>query len=389
MKKRNCFIRWFSVICMFVLLLLGLYVTSVYAEKDDGTLILRLGTLETASIQTRQIRVKCNQFISLGIDGCEADCSYQWQYLPSDGKEWQNWAGRTSNSLYEMAYDQMDGWMIRCGVTQKGKTEWTEMTSIEVLPTILDARIYRNETESYSIRESSGLIKNEEGTSLTIRLTCSRDDLSYQWYISNDQENWTALDGEKDEKLSLTLTTNMNDTYLNCIVQDGCGRSDSLWEACKYPINCLHIVVMPGKTDSEETIYVLNPYYENEITIPDNLPGKIDLKGQKCIQVEGESAKEEDGTIVPVKQTFRVVDTDEVYEEYVLGDTVFVLENGKSIRVHVMNYAKIFAQGVMDQYMAEKITTEMTERQKAETCCEFVCNYEYSANHSGYIGMII
>ena len=57
--------------------------------------------------------------------------------------------------------------------------------------------------------------------------------------------------------------------------------------------------------------------------------------------------------------------------------------------VVVKDYATIYADQIMDAYLSSHITDSMTNMEKLQAIAEFPCQYDYSAEHSGVIGMVI
>lgn len=74
------------------------------------------------------------------------------------------------------------------------------------------------------------------------------------------------------------------------------------------------------------------------------------------------------------------------------GTTVIQVEIGqKTYRytITVSDYAEKYADDVMNKYIANNISDEMSNMEKLKKIAEFPCQYDYSAKHSSYVGMII
>ena len=83
---------------------------------------------------------------------------------------------------------------------------------------------------------------------------------------------------------------------------------------------------------------------------------------------------------------------DRVTESYTAGDsTVQVTAGGKTfaVTVHVQSYAQVYVDGVMQDYIAKNLPANPTDYNKAETAAKFAAQYEYSANYSSYLSMVI
>ena len=68
-----------------------------------------------------------------------------------------------------------------------------------------------------------------------------------------------------------------------------------------------------------------------------------------------------------------------------------VTAGGKTFRVtvHVQSYAQVYVDSVMQDYIAKNLPANPTDYNKAETAAKFAAQYEYSANYSSYLSMVI
>ncbi len=83
---------------------------------------------------------------------------------------------------------------------------------------------------------------------------------------------------------------------------------------------------------------------------------------------------------------------DRVTESYTAGDsTVQVIAGGKtfSVTVHVQDYAQVYVDGVMQDYIAKNLPANPTDYDKAETAAKFAAQYAYSSSYSSYLSMVI
>lgn len=85
---------------------------------------------------------------------------------------------------------------------------------------------------------------------------------------------------------------------------------------------------------------------------------------------------------------------DRIYRErnvYKFQDCVISSdETGDRITVHVVDFATVWSEQRMDDYMNANITPTMTQYQKATLCCQFIAqNYGYGTSYSDYPGLLI
>ena len=346
--------------------------------ETNGKMILRLKS--SVDMETRELSVESQSFLSLGVDTKGSGLKYQWQYQPAGG-EWTDWKGRTASSLYELAGEEMDGWLIRCTVTDGTEVMISESVMLTVTPAILSCRYSASGGQKLASTSYNEPIACVEGSTVTVTLECSRDGLAYQWYLADNwyQDTGTKLKGQTDYKLDIKPDKSMDGKYLNCVITNGQGWAQSLLD---HYVLQLRVIPM---SISSQTIYVLSSYDQSYISIPADLPQKIDVRGKTCEWVSGRSAELKDGWIVPISYT--ISGTSEYDYDY--NETVFLVDGTETLKVTLENYAVRYAQETIGTYLAEKITAGMTERQKAELCCEFVCSYDYSPYAQSYTGMIL
>lgn len=81
-----------------------------------------------------------------------------------------------------------------------------------------------------------------------------------------------------------------------------------------------------------------------------------------------------------------------VTQEHTYGSTVIEATLGEKIwryTVEVIDYARLYADQVMDEYLSENITDSMSTMEKLEKIAQFPCQYNYSADYASAVGMII
>lgn len=158
------------------------------------------------------------------------------------------------------------------------------------------------------------------------------------------------------------------------------------------------------------TVYFLNQEFREKISQPAAYPASFQLKvtgaDKAAYRVTaGESATvSSTGLVEPLCTRYywygNVGSTaptpgktpDRVTESYTAGDsTVQVTAGGKTFRVtvHVQSYAQVYVDSVMQDYIAKNLPANPTDYNKAETAAKFAAQYEYSANYSSYLSMVI
>ena len=158
------------------------------------------------------------------------------------------------------------------------------------------------------------------------------------------------------------------------------------------------------------TVYFLNQEFREKISQPAAYPASFQLKVNGADKATyrvtaGESATvSSTGLVEPLCTRYywygNVGSTaptpgktpDRVTESYTAGDsTVQVTAGGKTFRVtvHVQSYAQVYVDSVMKDYIAKNLPANPTDYNKAETAAKFAAQYEYSANYSSYLSMVI
>lgn len=197
----------------------------------------------------------------------------------------------------------------------------------------------------------------------------------------------------------------------------------------KYPalgfffciLSILILISLPLRIEAEEktlitanegeiSLYALDENYASVLTIPSKYPQSFQLEGFGNSQylrfyvAEGDSVEvSENGLITPaatiwywngnIGSTVSSGAEDEVVSvEYNFGDSVVAVWTGEEtlyFTVTVYNYAEIYAEAVLEQYVQQNITDSMTELEKLEVITAFPAKYDYSAYYSGYVSMIV
>lgn len=157
--------------------------------------------------------------------------------------------------------------------------------------------------------------------------------------------------------------------------------------------------------NTEITLYVLEQDYQQYISIPDGYLQSYSLSGHTYGAVNGSSVTILGGKIVPaieIRYYHKIPDSiywvsqtspsgqegEIVKERYIYEDSSIVID-GKTVIFHVCDYAQIYSEQIMNQYLNENTNSSMTDYEKAEICCQFAAGYDYGTESSSYTGMIV
>lgn len=184
---------------------------------------------------------------------------------------------------------------------------------------------------------------------------------------------------------------------------------------------CMFVLLRPLRSEAAEisaatvnadevSLYVLDDAYTSNLTIPSEYPQEFQLKISGVSQTpyffvaEGDSVEvSSDGLITPattvwywnggIGSTVSSGAEDEIVDiEYNYGKSVIGIRTGEEtlyVTVTVYNYAQIYAESVLKQYIQENITDTMTELEKLNVITAFPAQYDYSGYYSGYVSMIV
>lgn len=162
------------------------------------------------------------------------------------------------------------------------------------------------------------------------------------------------------------------------------------------------------------TIYCLSSYEKTLLTMPDEYPSEFQLEvsGAKSVYytVQGNSVKvTKDGLIKPkrhvrIKNSLGYTEVWEdnypdddnlpegVYSVYDTGSsTVIVHADGVKypVKVFVKPYTQQYAENVMQKYIDENITSDMTDYAKMVKIAKFIAGYDYNSRYQSYTNMIL
>lgn len=165
----------------------------------------------------------------------------------------------------------------------------------------------------------------------------------------------------------------------------------------------------PSVNKETVTLYAMDNYYEDYISIPNDYIQSFQLKVLNTTSPvrwrvkSGNSVKvDSNGRLTPSSTTWYWVGNigytvppetyDRVTVDYNFGTSIitanvdnFTLE----VKVELIDYAQYYAEKIMKDYADANITSNITDYEKAVKICQFAANYDYSVYASGYTGMII
>ena len=159
----------------------------------------------------------------------------------------------------------------------------------------------------------------------------------------------------------------------------------------------------------EVTLNVLGSAYSDYLTLPEDALTEFQLKADegdilRCKIKTGNSVDvTTDGLIKPKSRTIywngglgtsysTGAEGETVEVRFETGDsvvTVFTSETTYDVTVHVLDYAEVYADKVIDDYLAENYKEDMSFEEKLDVITRMPATYNYSAYYSGYVGMIV
>ena len=372
MKKSLLFL---SVLCVLVL-------AACFA---GGAALAESAPVLKSQPQDRDIR--CSAVFALSVRAEGDGLSFRWQYRDDESADWTDWETTATGYLYSFAVPEMDRRQVRCVVANSGGSVSSRVFTLNVLPEITEAW-YDYATGSANLCARSYYdIEVRPGDPVHVAVTGYGNGLSWQWYTSrNYGADWDPLEGQTDPELDFTAKSTDDGLYLNCVATDIHGNTVSLLEKTRM---VRMVVTDPDDADSEITLWFLNDWAREKLALPDDLPQEYDLGGDTARILSGYTAEIVNGVLRPAGiQTVGMVSGSASYD-CSEGDNVLSLSDGSLLTVHVRDYAPVYAQQVMDDYLHTHITPGMTEYEKAVQCCRFSASYDYDVAHSGSTSMIL
>lgn len=167
---------------------------------------------------------------------------------------------------------------------------------------------------------------------------------------------------------------------------------------------------------TEVTIYAIDEWAEEYISIPSEYPTSFQLSVSGAEEVEYYSYQDkyeginvsDSGLITPYIRTLYwyltddsfygvtepepdktplMIDKDVFFGEYTVE--VYADDETFEVNVNVVDYAEIYAEKVMDDYLAENITDDMTTYEKLDAIAKFVADRNYDNDIYRYTDMIV
>ena len=331
--------------------------------------------------------VPCNTVFALNVSAEGENLSYLWQYRDSESADWTDWKTTSVGYLYAFALPEMDQRQYRCVVSNDGGSVISQAFSLKVLPDIMNVWQYFPGGKQSLSKNSYAWIRVHSGDPVRIETIGYGNGLTWQWYLSrNYGADWVPMEGKTDRELLYTAKDTDDGMFLDCVATDVHGNTVSLMDqGRKIMIN----IIPDPVSDGEITLWFLNDWAREYLSLPADYMQEYDLGGKTAQVVTGDTAKEADGKIRPAGIQTLALGSGDYSASYDEGDTILKLSDGSMLTVHTRDYAKAYAEGVMDDYLKNHITPGMTEYEKAVQCCRFSASYEYDVAQSSSISMVI
>lgn len=379
---------WTRAALVWLALFIGLALSGAVAQAADSAPVI---TQQPVSMQ-----VYSKKIVTFTVEAKGSGLQYQWYRRDGAGEKWEAWGGKRRSFLRVNTSDDMDGMQVRCVVSNTSGKVTSDTATLCIAPHIW----------SY---DSTSSVSGWVGEKKTLKVEADGKDLKYQWYYKKGGETrWNVWAGKTDSSFDLVLSMDYNGWLFDCVVTAGNGMTASLRYdstiTASYSIKVKEN--QQGSVPTEATIYYLDDGVKDMLTIPEDLPQSLDLTGHEIQLKQSESRLENrDGILVPKKNKWYYhqlpsgywagssgpsgAEDEVIREEYEPGDSVVTVDGYAAVTVHVVNYAGAYAEGVVDRYIDENITSDMTQYQKAEKCCQFVAGYDYGVEYQSYTGLIV
>ena len=162
-------------------------------------------------------------------------------------------------------------------------------------------------------------------------------------------------------------------------------------------------------TPDSATIYDLSDWAKEYISLPAEYPQSVQLSitgvsDYTCRVIQGDSVEvSAAGLVTPRYTTYywngnigTTIPTGQPGERVEVrpnfGSSVVRVQSGNNyvdVTVTFTDYAGVYADQVMEEYLAQHVTADMTVREKLDQICQFVASYDYSPSFSSAAGMIV
>ena len=162
-------------------------------------------------------------------------------------------------------------------------------------------------------------------------------------------------------------------------------------------------------TPDSATIYDLSDWAKEYISLPAEYPGSVQLSitgvsDYSCRVIQG-NAVEVSAIRISIPQVYHLllngnvgstIPTGQPGERVEVrpnfGSSVVRVQSGNNyvdVTVTFTDYAGVYADQVMEEYLAQHVTRRYDRPEKLDQICQFVASYDYSPSFSSAAGMIV
>ena len=200
----------------------------------DVTVPLTFKEVLSFTTQPKSVTVAYGKTATFTVAASSEDVQYQWYYSKNNGKEWIEWAGKTSDTATVKASATTNGYLYRCKITKDGEiltSEAAKLTVSGVKPKII-------------VQPKAATVKT--GKSNTFKVVAAGSGLKYQWYYSKDNgTKWIKLSGKTSASLKIKGSATTNGYLYRCKITNDKGSVTS--KAVKLTVSGVKpkIVVQP------------------------------------------------------------------------------------------------------------------------------------------------
>ena len=144
-------------------------------------------------------------------------------------------------------------------------------------------------------------------------------------------------------------------------------------------------------------LYQVPYYYTDYLTLPSDYPTTFQISSDNTSNISFYNMEQDRGYTVSADG---LVDL-KVYDSYFYSDPLrlkITVENDPHITsdneeyittVNIIDYAQVYCDNILDKYIEDNITQDMTDFQIAQKACEFVCQYPYGYGSSSSASLIL
>ena len=311
--------------------------------------------------------------------------TYQWQTKAPAATTWKNSTSASAKkaTFTLTAQAAHNGYQFRCIVTDgSGNT----VTSSAAKLTVSEAGAPRITTQPKSATVKKGAIA-------TFKVVATGEGtLSYQWQsIAPGSKTWKDSTSANAKKAAFSLTVkDAHDGYrFRCVVTDSRGRS--------VTSTAVTLKVKPLVNATDVTIYVIRDEYKDVLSLPADKSDTFRLVADGTDVTFYEQSGwncdlTADGVIsVRYSEVYNLTTgKTEMYPR--TGDSVVICRvDGETvtINVHAVDYAVVYADEKVAEYVNKYIKSGMTDMQKMEAIAAYPASFNYDYHYSSYVSMIL